>query len=56
MEIIDAAWIAVFLLFSLALIFAWSKLFIIAGRVKRMKELFDSIENLGVRHPADTAK
>ncbi len=56
MEIISAAWIAVFFLFSLVLIFAWSKILIIAGRVRHLQAMVDSIESLEVKNTVDTPK
>jgi hypothetical protein len=56
MEIVGAAWLAVFILFSLALIFAWSKIFIIAGKVRRMETMFDSMESMEAKSTADSPK
>jgi hypothetical protein len=54
MEIISAAWIAVFFLFLLVLIFAWSKILIIAGRVRNLQTMADSIESPEVKNTVDT--
>jgi hypothetical protein len=54
MEIIIAVWIAVFLLFFLALLFSWSKIAIIAGKTKRLGTEFDALEGMKIERNVDS--
>lgn len=55
MEQIKTAWIVFFFLFSLTLIFAWSKLYIIARKVKTLDALLDKIKSVDEKLAADDA-
>jgi hypothetical protein len=52
MEQIKIAWVVFFFLFSLALIFAWSKLYIISRKVKSLDALLGKIESVDEKMPA----
>jgi hypothetical protein len=46
MELIKILWIVVFFLFSLTLLFVWSKLYIISKKAKTISSLLGEIESL----------
>jgi hypothetical protein len=46
MELIKICWIAIFALFSLTLIYIWSKLYIIARKVKAVDAILGMSEGL----------
>jgi hypothetical protein len=46
MELIKLLWIVVFFLFSLTLLFVWSKLYIISKKAKALTSLLGEIESL----------
>lgn len=46
MELIKILWIVVFFLFSLTLLFVWSKLYIISKKAKAISLLLGEIESL----------
>ena len=47
MELIKFLWIVIFFLFSLTLLFVWSKLYIISKKAKSIASLLGDIESLG---------
>jgi hypothetical protein len=46
MEPIRVVWIFIFLFFALILIFTWSKMAIISGKVKAIARLLESLEEI----------
>lgn len=46
MELIKNLWIVIFFLFSLTLLFVWSKLYIISKKAKAISSLLGEIESL----------
>ena len=46
MELIKLLWIVVFFLFSLTLLFVWSKIYIISKKAKAVTTLLGEIESL----------
>jgi hypothetical protein len=46
MELIKLLWIVVFFLFSLTLLFVWSKLYIVSKKAKAIASLLGEIESL----------
>jgi hypothetical protein len=53
MEQIKTAWGVFFFLFSLTLIFAWSKLYIISRKVKSLDDLLDRIKSVDEKLAAE---
>jgi hypothetical protein len=46
MELIKIAWVVVFFVFSLTLLFVWSKMYIVAKKVKVIDALLTVTENV----------
>jgi hypothetical protein len=49
MELIKIFWMVIFFMFSLTLLFVWSKLYIIAKKVKAIDALLTATEALKVK-------
>jgi len=46
MELVKSAWIVIFLLFSLTLIFVWSKMYIISRKIKAIDALLTQCDSI----------
>ena len=46
MELIKSAWVVIFLLFSLTLIFVWSKMYIISKKIKAIDALLTQCDSV----------
>jgi hypothetical protein len=55
MEQIKILWIVFFFLFSLTLLFTWSKVYIISRKVKNVAALLSQIESLDEKKGAEEA-
>lgn len=56
MELITIAWVVIFLLFALSLLLVWSKVYIIAGKIKAIDALVgrcETIDSAGTGTAAD---
>jgi cell division protein FtsL len=47
MELVKIAWVVIFLLFSLTLIFVWSKMYIISRKIKAIDALITQCDSVG---------
>jgi len=46
MELVKIAWVVIFLLFSLTLIFVWSKMYIISRKIKAIDALLTQCDGM----------
>jgi cell division protein FtsL len=47
MEFVKIAWVIIFLLFALSLLFVWSKVYIVSRKIKAIDDLINRCESLG---------
>jgi cell division protein FtsL len=56
MELVKSAWIVIFLLFSLTLIFVWSKMYIISRKIKAIDALIAQCDSVNGTTKGDNGK
>ncbi|MCU0608674.1 MAG: hypothetical protein MUF22_02755 [Chitinispirillaceae bacterium] len=56
MEQIQALWLVIFFLFSLTLIFTWTKVSLITGKVRRIDTLLTQIEAIDAQQESPEKK
>jgi cell division protein FtsL len=56
MELVKIAWVVIFLLFSLTLIFVWSKMYIISRKIKAIDTLLMQCDGVSGTPKAENGK
>jgi hypothetical protein len=54
MELIKVFWIIIFFLFTLTLLFVWSKMYIISRKIKHIASLIDQSSGIDEKKAKDT--
>jgi len=55
-ELVKGFWFVIFFLFSMTLLFVWGKVYVIAGKVKKISTLLDLIDQLDAKLQPGTVK